>query len=56
MNLFRSEEHARKWSLYNPEFEENLQPLAYYLDRFSGELFRSRERRDFVSWWQEWRK
>lgn len=42
MNLFRSEEHARRWPGFDPAFEKNLQPLADYLRRFSGERFRAR--------------
>jgi len=26
MNLFRSEEHARKWSQFDPAYEMNLKP------------------------------
>ncbi len=50
MNLFRSEEHARSWSLYDPAFEENLKPLSERLERFSAPLFRNRGRPDYISW------
>ena len=50
MNLFRSEEHARRWGKFNPDFEKNLKPLAFWLDVFAGEMFRARNRRDYVSW------
>jgi hypothetical protein len=50
MNFFRSEEHARNWSQFNPEVEEQLQPLQFYADRFAGEMFRARARPDFMSW------
>jgi len=50
MNLFRSEEHARNWVGFNPEFAETLQPLSYWVDRFSTEIFRLRLRADYVSW------
>jgi hypothetical protein len=50
MNLFRSEEHARNWVGFNPELAETLQPLSYWVERFSGERFRSRLRSDFISW------
>ena len=53
MNLFRSEEHSRQWTAFNPEFEANLQPLSYWLERFSGERFRARIRPDYISWLQE---
>jgi hypothetical protein len=50
MNLFRSEEHARKWVGYNSDYAETLQPLAYWVERFSSERYRARLRSDFVSW------
>jgi hypothetical protein len=50
MNLFRSEEHARKWAKFNPDFEKNLKPLSFWLEVFSGEMFRARSRPDFISW------
>lgn len=56
MNFFRSEEHARNWSQYNSETEEQLQPLEYYAERFSGAMFRARPRPDFMSWLDEQRR
>jgi hypothetical protein len=50
MNLFRSEEHARQWTKFNPDFEKNLKPLSFWLEVFSGEMFRARSRPDFISW------
>jgi len=50
MNLFRSEEHARNWVGFNPEYAETLQPLSYWAERFSTENFRARTRSDYVSW------
>ena len=50
MNLFRLEEHARNWSLYDPATVNNLQPVEHYLERFSGERFKERGRTDYVSW------
>ncbi len=50
MNLFRSEEHARQWAKFNPDFEKNLKPLSFWLEVFSGEMFRARSRPDFISW------
>ena len=50
MNLFRSEEHARNWVSYDPEFEDNLRPLSYWLERFSAGQFRARGRPDYISW------
>ncbi len=50
MNLFRSEEHARKWSSFNPVLEKNLKPLSFWSDIFSGPIFRNRGRSDYISW------
>ncbi len=55
MNLFRSEEHARRWARFNPEYEEGLQPVAAWIERFSGAMFRERGRPDYISWLTEWR-
>jgi len=52
MNLFRTEEHARRWARFNPEFVENLQPLASWVERFSAVRFRERGRPDYISWLQ----
>lgn len=45
MNLFRSEEHARKWSDFKPYYLENLKPLSFWLEGFSNEMMRNRGRR-----------
>ena len=50
MNLFRSEEHALRWVKFNPDFEKNLKPLSFWLEVFSGEMFRARGRPDYISW------
>lgn len=50
MNLFRSEEHARNWSGYNPEKEYLLRPVAEWARIFSSPVFRNRPRTDYVSW------
>jgi len=50
MNLFRSEEHARNWSYFNPDTEKTLKPLSFWNDIFSGLFFRSRGRSDYLSW------
>jgi hypothetical protein len=55
MNLFRSEEHARNWSEFKPYIVDTLKPLAYYVERFSGEMMRNRGREDFISWYTAWR-
>jgi hypothetical protein len=55
MNLFRSEEHARRWSEFNPEVPDGLRPLSDWLERFSGAMFRERGRSDYITWWTAWR-
>ncbi|MDP6713378.1 MAG: hypothetical protein QF368_01955 [SAR202 cluster bacterium] len=50
MNLFRSEEHVRNWSQYDPAWDGNLQPLSAWADRFSADMFRARARPDYISW------
>ena len=50
MNLFRSEEHARRWESYNAEYEANLLPLDDWVERFSADRFRQRIRPDYISW------
>ena len=50
MNLFRSEEHARQWAQFNPDFEKSLRPLSFWEKLFSGAIFRNRGRSDYISW------
>ena len=50
MNLFRSEEHARNWKGFDARWQEQLQPISYWLERFGGEAMRNRGRPDFLSW------
>ncbi|MBE7517795.1 MAG: hypothetical protein HS107_00955 [Thermoflexaceae bacterium] len=49
MNLFRSEEHVRRWSRYDPESADGILPLAEWARIFSGPLFRERLREDYLS-------
>ena len=49
MNLFRSEEHVRNWSLYDPISEESIMPLADWAQVFSGPLVRTRLEPDCLS-------
>ena len=53
MNLFRSEEHARNWSEFDPENDNLLQPLEHYSELFSREMFRARAGTKFMSWLKE---
>ncbi len=50
MNLFRSEEHARRWRGFKPEMEKTLRPLSFWADLFSEQLFRQRGRPDYMTW------
>jgi len=53
MNLFRSEEHARKWFQFDPVYEVNLKALSYWADRFSAEKYKARARTDHFPWCAE---
>jgi hypothetical protein len=55
MNLFRSEEHARAWTQFDPATENLLQPLAAWVERFSAPMFRERGRPDYITWYTAWR-
>ena len=48
MNLFRSEEHVRNWSLYDPESADGTMPLADYATLFGVGLFRERLQPDYL--------
>jgi hypothetical protein len=50
MNFFRSEEHARRWSQFDPAYEANLKPLSFWAERFSAERFKARSRTDYFTW------
>ena len=47
MNLFRSEEHARRWPLYSSAAEDYILPISTWLEIFSGPLFRERLSPDY---------
>jgi hypothetical protein len=48
MNLFRSEEHAKNWSQYDPAAAEGTMPLADYATLFGIRLFQSRLDPDYT--------
>ena len=50
MNLFRSEEHARNWTSFDPEFEHMLKPVSEWADIFSNPFFTQRGRPDYITW------
>ncbi len=49
MNLFRSEEHIRKWNGFKPGTEEGIVELPALVKVFSGSLFTRRLDPDYVS-------
>ncbi|MGW8209511.1 MAG: hypothetical protein ACWGO2_10925 [Syntrophobacteria bacterium] len=55
MNLFRSEEHVKNWSLYDPVSEDAIMPLANWALVFSGPLARNRLEPDYLSRIREYR-
>jgi len=48
MNLFRSEEHVRNWSRYDPASADGVMPLKDYATLFGIRLFRERLEPDYV--------
>ena len=51
MNLFRSEEHVRNWSQFNPDSGEAISPLDEEVARFSNDARKHRLDGDFISRW-----
>ena len=49
MNLFRSEEHVKSWSLYDSVSAESIMPLSNWATVFSGPLMRNRLEPDYLS-------
>jgi len=54
MNLFRSEEHVRKWTGFKPGTEEGIVPVPEMAKVFSGNFFRRRLDPDYVSHMREY--
>jgi hypothetical protein len=54
MNLFRSEEHIRKWAQYDPAAEQGILPLENIAKVFSGKFFQKRLDSDYVSHVQQY--
>ncbi len=48
MNLFRSEEHVKKWPQYDPASAQSIMELAKWAEIFSGPLFRNRLDPDYL--------
>jgi len=55
MNLFRSEEHVKNWSLYDAVSEDAIMPFADWALAFSGPLTRNRLKPDYLSRAQEYK-
>ncbi len=55
MNLFRSEEHVKNWSLWDPISSDAIMPLADWALAFSGPLTRNRLQPDYLSRVQEYK-
>jgi len=51
MNLFRSEEHARRWPLFNPRAEEGFISLAELAAFFGTETRHHMLDADYLSAW-----
>ena len=49
MNLFRSEEHVKNWSLYDPVTSESIMSLSNWAMVFSGPLHTKRLQPDYLS-------
>jgi hypothetical protein len=49
MNLFRSEEHIRNWSSFDPAAEQGIVPLANVVKLFSMDMFKKRLEPDYVA-------
>ena len=51
MNLFRSEEHARRWAQFNPESEEGFIGLVELAGFFATESRHHMLEADYLSAW-----
>ncbi len=54
MNFFRSDEHVKKWPLYDPVSAESIMPVSSWAQAFSGPLFRKRLEPDYLARAQEY--
>ncbi len=55
MNLFRSEEHVRKWSGFKPGTDDGIVELPDLIKLFSVDTFTRRLDPDYVSHLREYR-
>lgn len=49
MNLFRSEEHARRWSLYYRDVDDYIMPVSDWGTVFSASMFQNRLDTDYLA-------
>jgi len=49
MNLFRSEEHIRGWSRFDPAAEQGIVPIADLVKLFSLNMFTKRLEPDYAT-------
>ena len=54
MNLFRSEEHIRGWSRFDPAAQQGIVPLADLVKLFSLNMFTRRLEPDYATRSQEY--
>ena len=54
MNLFRSEEHIRGWSRFDPAAEQGIVPIADLVKLFSLNMFTKRLEPDYATRSQEY--
>jgi len=47
MNLFRSEEHVKEWSVYDPKSEESILPVGDWAYIVGAKLFSKRLEPDY---------
>jgi hypothetical protein len=48
MNLFRSEEHVRRWARFDPASEDGIRPIADFAALFGLPMFRERSAPDYL--------
>ena len=48
MNLFRSEEHVRRWVLFDPQSEDGIRPIDEFAALFGLPMFRERSAPDYL--------
>ena len=48
MNLFRSEEHVRRWVLFDPASEDGIRPIDEFAVLFGLPMFRERSALDYL--------